>query len=167
MGNKNYIKCDLYGLRDGDVIEGNLKYPVIHSKNTFLRTIIVSYDLFGNYREFFTGVNFDCSLYKEEERYSKFYGGSYVKKKSILSSNPIHIHMNSRKSYLSKNVEKNFEYVGTKEIAEYYSEIIQEFDTLENYEKYLLSLKEMAYNRLNDARKERDRVKRIKLTRIV
>lgn len=75
--------------------------------------------------------------------------------------------MNSRKSYLSKNVEKNFEYVGTKEIAEYYSEIIQEFDTLENYEKYLLSLKEMAYNRLNDARKERDRVKRIKLTRIV
>lgn len=167
MDNKICIKCDLYGIQDGNVVDGEFRYPVIHSRNTFLRTIIVSSDLFGGYREFFTGVNFDYSYYKENERYSKFYGGSYLKRKSKASREPIHIYMNVKKSYLSQETVKNFEYVGAEEISEYYSDIIREFDTLENYEKYLLSLKEMAYIRLDDARKERDRVKRIKLTRIV
>lgn len=166
MKSKPYIKCDLYGLQESDVIDGEFRYPVIHSKNTFLRTLIVSDNLFGNYSEFFTGVSFDCSYYTEEECFSRF-RGNYIKRMSKDSREPIHIYMNSRKSYLSKDVEKNFEYVGSDEISAYYSDIVSEFGTLENYEKYLLSLKEMAYNRLNDAIKGCNNVKKIKLTRIV
>ena len=75
--------------------------------------------------------------------------------------------MNSNKFYLEDRTEANFEYVNDADISDYYFDILSEFTTLENYEKYLLSLKEMAYNKFDDVIAESNRNKRIKLNRIV
>ena len=163
MSKTFYVKCDLYGLNNNtNITNCDTKCPVVHSKENFLRTIIVSSDIFGEASELFTGVTFDCSLNYISECYSKFF-----KKRISDSREPIHIYMNSNKFYLEDRTEANFEYVNDADISDYYFDILSEFTTLENYEKYLLSLKEMAYNKFDDVIAESNRNKRIKLNRIV
>ena len=168
MSKTFFVKCDLYGLNNNtDITNCDIKYPVVHSDVNFLRTIIVSPDILGKACELFTGVEFDCSVNYITERYSKFFDNFYLKKRIVNSRKPIHIYMNSNKFYLENKVDANFEYADSDDISAYYSNIISEFNTLDNYEKYLLSLKEIAYNKYDDIITERNRSKRIKLTRIV
>ena len=168
MENKTYIKCNLYSIRDDFSISENKSVDdtIIDCDKKLLRTIIVNI-VFGRMTEFLTGVEFDYSDVKIYEQYSKFRKKYVIKEKNKVSTQPIHVGLFSENLSTPYVTNANYEYADYDDIKEYYHKIIVEFDTIKNYTNYLLTLKQMANDKLDDAIRDHERSKRITLTRII
>lgn len=168
MEHKTFIKCNLYSIPDDFSILGNRSVDdsLIDSEKKFVRTIIV-YIISGHMSEFLTGVDFDYSDIRVYEKYSRFQRKNIVKEKSKISTQPIHVCLYSEDLNNPYTANMNYEYVDDDDIQKYYHDIILEFDTIENYKNYLLTLKQNANDKLDDAIKDHGRSKRISLIRKV
>ena len=168
MKKTSYIKCNLYCIDDNFRVpsDGDIKQTVINSKKKFLRTIIVN-NSSSRMQEILTGIEFDYSDIKICDRYSKIFRRNVIRQRIRRSSEPIHISLYHEDLTDCCIRDINYEFCSVSDVREYYHNITIEFGTIDNYKKYLLNLKENAYNTLKAATKKHEKCKRIKLTRII
>lgn len=164
----NFLRCELYSIHDDFSIDEdkNINNSVIDSEKKFVRTII-TYMSFGKMYELFTGVEFDYSSVEITNKYSKLRKRYVVKEKSKNSAEPLQVSLYFENLEVIGKPNKNYDYATESEISSYYCGILDEFNTIDNYADYLVSLKERAYNKLNDAIKGHSKTKRITMSRII
>lgn len=167
MRKNSYIMCNVYCISDNfEIIDNNINDSIKQSKKVLLRSIVGNISS-NKVSELLTGVEFDYSDIKIYDRYSKILRRNVVKEKVKRSVEPIHVTFFSEvlSDLCIRNI--NYEYISESDLQDYYKEVIEEFGTVEKYEKYLLNLKTKAYNKLNEAVKKKSKCKKITKTRIV